>query len=212
MGCTSWPSLTYSARLAHNHGNLRMKLSFDLSSASVPAVLKVYLEARKPLTAVLQSLATFGSKLPDLEMRLGNELTNAPARTRSHTGKRLIIDDNSELGILILSLHRRLRLSCSHVFELLYVIYWKSSQPPAALGAQTAPEPLAFPPSMPPPSLLPVRPPPSAPQQQSSRHPQHLSASFLPSVATVSGEPHLAAPSDVFSDFKGSGFDFLKEM
>ena len=126
-----------------------MKLSFDLSSASVPAELKVYLEARKPLTAVLQSLATFGSKLPDLEMRLGSELMNAPARTRSHTGKRLTIDDKSELGILILSLHRRLRLSCSHVFELLSVIYWKSSQPPAALGPQAAPEPRAVPPSLP---------------------------------------------------------------
>ena len=188
-----------------------MKLSFDLSSASVPAELKVYLEARKPLTAVLQSLATFGAKLPDLEMRLGSELTNAPARTRSHTGKRLTIDDNSELGILILSLHRRLRLSCSHVFELLSVIYWKSSQPPAALGPQAAPEPRAVPPSLPPPLLLPVRPPPSAPQQQSSLQPKHLPAPFLPPLATVSGEPHLDL-SDILLEFKGSDFDFMKDM
>jgi hypothetical protein len=205
-----------SARQAHNNVNQRMKLSFDLSSASVPAELKVYLEARKPLTAVLQSLATFGSKLPDLEMRLGSELMNAPARTRSHTGKRLTIDDNSELGILILSLHRRLRLSCSHVFELLSVIYWKSSQPPAALGPQAAPEPRAVPPSLPtsspPPLLLPAHPPPPAPQQQSSLQPQHLAAPFLPLLAPVSGEPHLAALSDILLEFKGSDFDFLKDM
>ena len=181
-----------------------MKLSFDLSSDSVPAELKAYITARKPQTAILQSLAIFGSQLPDLEARLGQELANSPARTSNPTGKRLIIDDTSELGGLILNLHRRLRLSCSHVFELLYVVYWKSSRPASTRSVQIAREPVPLP--------LPVRPPSEVPQEQRSPR----STSLTPPIATqptaVSGEPQRSSVSDIFSEFQSPDFDFLKEM
>lgn len=181
-----------------------MKLSFDLSSDSVPAELKAYMAARRSQTAILQSLATFGSQLPDLEARLGQEFANSPARTSNPGGKRLIIDDSSELGSLILSLHRRFRLSCSHVFELLYVVYWKSSRPAAtAISSQIAPEPAPLP--------LRARTFSDVPPEQPSTHQTSLSPKNASQPVVVSGEPQRSSVSDIFSEFQNPDFDFLKE-
>lgn len=185
-----------------------MKLSFDLSSDSVPAELKAYITARKPQTAILQSLAIFGSQLPDLELRLGQELANSPARTSNSAGKRLIIDDSSELGGLILSLHRRLRLSSSHVFELLYVIYWKSSRPAAATAAAAISAQIAQEPA---PLTVPVRLPSEFPQEQPSLRSTSLSPPIAKQPTAVSGEPQRSSVSDIFSEFLSPDCDFLKE-